>query len=98
MQELMGFHRRQGEDTDALVARYRTLRHRAAQNGGGMLMNWEGYTWLLLRACGVNSTQPMQLLSPWQGRFPATQNEFEDLQVQLRRMARILENLSLIHI
>ena len=91
MTELMSFHRAPNERTDALVARFRTLRWRAAQGGAGMLMNWEGYSWLLLRACGVNPTQLLQLLQPFQGRFPNTQQEFEDIQLSLRRMARILE-------
>ena len=91
MTELMSFHRAPNERTDALVARFRTLRWRAAQGGAGMLMNWEGYSWLLLRACGVNPTQLLQLLQPFQGRFPNTQQEFEDIQLALRRMARILE-------
>ena len=34
MTELMSFHRLPNERTDALVARYRTLRWRAAQGGG----------------------------------------------------------------
>ena len=42
MTDLMSFHRQPNERTDALVARYRTLRWRAAQGGGGMLMSWEG--------------------------------------------------------
>ena len=53
MTELMSFHRLPNERTDALVARYWTLCWRAAQRGGGMLLNWEGYSWLLLRACGI---------------------------------------------
>ena len=55
-------------------------------------MNWEGYSWLLLRACGVSSNQLLTILQPYQGRFPATQQEFEDMQLAIRRIARILEN------
>ena len=40
------------------------LRFRANQNGGAA-MSWEGYSWLLLRACGVNSSQLMTLLQPF---------------------------------
>ena len=91
MTDLISFSRHAGERTDALVARYRILRWRAAQGGGGMLMNWEGYSWLLLRACGVNPTQLLQILQPYQYRFPNTQQEFEDMLLAIRRMARILE-------
>ena len=48
MVELMAFRRLPGEATDALVARFRTIRWRAAQGGAGMLLNWEGYSWLFL--------------------------------------------------
>jgi hypothetical protein len=89
--DLMTFHRQSNEQTDAPVARYRTLHWRVAQGGGGMLVNWEGYSWLLLRAYGVNSTQWLQLLQPYQGRFPNTQQEFKDMQSAIHRMTRNLE-------
>ena len=56
MQELMSSHRLHNERTDAMIARYRAVRWRAAQGDAGLLLNWEGYSWLLLRACGVNPT------------------------------------------
>ena len=43
----MSFHRQHNERTDAMIARYRTLRWGAAQGGAGVLLNWEGYSWLL---------------------------------------------------
>ena len=56
-----------------------------------MLLNWEGYSWLFLRAAGVSPNQLLQLLQPYSGRFPATQQEFEDMTLATRRMARIIE-------
>ena len=56
-----------------------------------MVLNWEGYSWLFLRAAGVNANQLIQLLQPYSGRFPNTQQEFEDMQPAVRRMARMIE-------
>ena len=56
-----------------------------------MAMSWEGYSWLLLRACGVNQHQLLSILQPYQGRFPSTEAEFNSMQLTLRRMGHILE-------
>ena len=56
-----------------------------------MAMSWEGYAWLLLRACGVNQHQLLSVLQPYQGRFPNTEAEFNSMQLTLRRMGHILE-------
>ena len=45
--ELMSFHRQNNEAIDALLARFMSLRIRAQQGGGGV-MSWEMYSWLLL--------------------------------------------------
>ena len=92
MCELMSFHRLHNERTDAMIARYRALLWRAAQGGAGLMLSWEGYSWLLLRACGVNPTQ-LILLQPYQGRFPHTSEEFESLVLDIRWMVRILEGI-----
>ena len=52
--ELFGFSRRQGEQIDALISRFMVLRFRAREHGG-QGMTWEGYAWLLLKACGLTS-------------------------------------------
>ena len=90
--ELMQFQRNQGESIDAMLSRFLTLRHRAATGGTGMAMNWEGYSWLLLKACRVNHHQLLRLLQPFQGRFPNNEHEFNSMQMPLRRMGHILEN------
>ena len=56
-----------------------------------MTMSVEGYSWLVVRACGANSTQLLQLLAPYQGRFPNTDAEYNALAMSLRRMGHILE-------
>jgi len=90
--ELMNFHRNGHESIDSLLSRFQTLRFRATQGGNGMTMNWEGYTWLLLKACRVNHQQLLQILQPYQGRFPNNEMEFNAVQLTLRRMGHILEN------
>ena len=50
--ELMQFNRLPHERIDALLTRFMALRHRAAMGATGMVMSWEGYSWLLLKACG----------------------------------------------
>ena len=84
MTELMSFRRQQGENTDAMVARFRTIRWRAAQGGAGMLLNWEGYSYLFLRATGVSPNQLLTILQPYSGRFPNTQQEFEDMTLAVK--------------
>ena len=89
--ELMQFHRNANETIDALLVRYMSLRYKAQQGGGGQ-MSWEMYSWLLLRACGVNQNQLLNILQPLQGRFPNNEQEFNSMELTLRRMGHILEN------
>ena len=94
MGELMSFARRPGESIDGLLSRFLTVRFRATDGGSGVAMSWEGYAWLLLKACGPTSTQLLAILQPTQGRFPATQAEFNGMSLCLRRMGHILEGSS----
>ena len=55
-------------------------------------MSWEMYSWLLLRACGVTQNQLLNILQPMQGRSPNTEQEFNTMELTLRRMGHILEN------
>ena len=54
MCELFHFKRKPNEPIDRLIARFRLVRWKAVQGQVGMTMSWEGYSWMLLRACGVN--------------------------------------------
>ena len=90
--ELMQFSRNSNEPIDSMLARFLTLRFRASQGGNGVAMSWEGYSWLLLRACGINQHQLLNVLQPYQGRFPSTEAEFNAMQLTLRRMGHILEH------
>ena len=55
-------------------------------------MSWDMYSWLLLRACGVNQHQLLNILQPMQGSFPNTEQEFNVMELALRRMGHILES------
>ena len=68
------------ETIDALLARFMSLRFRAQQGGGGV-MSWEMYSWLLLRACGCSQNQLLTILQPTMGRFPNTEEEFNAMQI-----------------
>jgi hypothetical protein len=59
-----------------------------------MAMSWEGYSWLLFKACGISMShhQLLNVLQPYQGRFPSTEAEFNAMQLTLRRMGHILEH------
>ena len=90
--ELLSFVRRPGETIDALVSRFEVIRVRARTEGGGAQMSVESMSLLVLRACGVNQQQFMQLTQPWQNRLPSTENDFGILLMHLRRMGHILEH------
>ena len=92
MGELMNFHRHANESIDQLLARFRGIRWRAQQGAGNLTMNWEGYSWLILKACSPNSQQLITILQPFQGRFPSTEAEFDAMTLTLRRMGHVLEN------
>ena len=79
------------ERIDEVITRFDMLRQRAFDMGQ-LTISVTGLTWLLLRACEVSDTQLLQLLGPFQGRFPQDEAEFSALKVQLRRMGHILEH------
>ena len=58
----------------------------------GIQMSWEGYTWILLRAIGVSSSDLTNVLQPVQGQFPSTEADFDAMCMTLRRMGHIREN------
>ena len=58
-------------------------------------MTWEMYSCLLLRACGCDQQQLLNILQPTMGRFPNTEEEFNAMQMILRRTGHILEGAPL---
>ena len=77
---------------DALQSRFRLVRHRANSQGANMNLTWEGYTWIMLRACNCTPTQVTQILQPLQQRMPNTEAEFDQMLTTMRRMAHIMEH------
>ena len=90
MTAMMSFRRNDREPIDDMLARFDTLRVRAA-NVGQYVQSTEAYALQLLRAIGVNSEQIVNLLSPYGQRLPANDQQFEDMKNRLRRMGHILE-------
>ena len=54
-------------------------------------MSIPGYSMALLRACGANNEQLLQVLAPIGGRLPTTEDDLQRMQAYLRRMGHILE-------
>ena len=92
MTDLMMFEKRRNERIDDLLTRFDVIRQRVAGQGGGINMNYEGLSWLLLRACQPNDQQLLMLLQEFQGRYPNTEAQFRTMTNNLRRMGHILEN------
>ena len=91
MTDIMTFNRRGNERIDDLLTRFDIIRQRAAGQGG-VAINHEGLSWIILKACQPNDHQLLMLLQEFQGRYPANDAEFRRLYTSLRRMGHILEN------
>ena len=94
-QRVMSFDRNPNETIDAMLTRFATLRFRAAQGGNGVTMSWEGYSWLLLKACRPNQQQLVNILQPFQMNFPNNEQQFNAMSTTLRRLGHILEGSSM---
>jgi len=90
MTEMLAFARRPGETINALLARYETVRQRAAIEGQ-FVMSIEGCSLQVLRACNIQSQHLFTLLQPFGGRLPQNDNQFRDMCTQLRRYGHISE-------
>ena len=67
MNDLFTFRRLPNETIDDLMIRFRLIRHRAATNGAGAAMTWEGSAFFLLGAIRPTPHQLVQLLDLWKG-------------------------------
>ena len=88
--DLMNFNRVGNERVDDLITRFEIIRQRA-RDQGTLTMSIEGLAWILLKSCQINDTQLLNLLQPFGGRFPTTEQELRDLYGALRRMGQIME-------
>eukprot|EP00435_Cladocopium_sp_Y103_P015554 s1610_g3.t2 len=88
--DLFDFRSRPGERIDSLLERYDACRAKAAEQGR-LTVSYEGLSWILLRAINVSDHQLVQLLLPFNGMMPNSQEQFNQLRLSLRRMGHILE-------
>jgi hypothetical protein len=88
---MMGFARRPNERINELLTRFETT-HIRATNEASFSMNFEGMSYMLLRAIGVTDQQLIQLLAPTGGTFPSDQPQHTNLHAALRRMGHVLEH------
>ena len=92
MTELMSFHKQRHENIDSIISRFRIVKWRAAQGNAGIKMSQEAYAWIFLRAIGASGMQLVQILQPFNGHFPNTEQMIEEMFMTLRRMGHIMEN------
>ena len=90
MTEMLAFTRLPGESINALLARYETVRQRAAIEGQ-FVMSIEGCSLQILRACNIQSQHLLTLLQPFGGRLPQNDQQLRDMCTQLRRFGHISE-------
>ena len=91
MTEMLSFARGPRESINEVLTRYEIVRQRA-RTEGQFVMSTEGCALQLLRACGVNTTQLMQLLQPFGTNLPRNEQELSAMANAMRRMGHILEN------
>ena len=88
--DFLNFDRIPGESTDAFLVRFDVLRNRALVRGG-LGVNPQGLSWLLLRALGVNADQLDRLLQPLNGNLPNDEPELTQLLERIRRQGHLYE-------
>ncbi len=90
MTEMLAFTKKPGETINELLARYETVRQRAAVEGQ-FVMSIEGCALQILRAIGIQAQHLFPLLQPFQGQLPPNDQQFQELCTQLRRYGHISE-------
>ncbi len=90
MSEMLAFSRLPGEGINSLLARYETVRQRAAIEGQ-FVMSVEGCSLQILRACGIGPQHLPLLLQPFMGQLPRTDAQFQAMCTSLRRFGHITE-------
>ena len=88
--DLFDFRSRPGERIDSVLERFDACRAKAAEQGR-LTVSYEGLSWILLRAINVSDHQLVQLLLPFNGMMPNSQEQLNQLRLSLRRMGHILE-------
>lgn len=87
----MTFRRRPHERVNELLTRFETVQTRA-ETDANFRMSFEGLSYMILQVVGVSDNQLIQLLAPFNGTFPNTRPQFQQMIGAIRRMGHILEN------
>ncbi|CAE7212919.1 unnamed protein product [Symbiodinium sp. CCMP2456] len=88
--DFLNFSRLPGESIDAFLVRFDVLRNRAAVRGG-LGVNHQGLSWLLLKAVGVSVDQLDRLLQPLNGNLPQDEAQLLQLLERIRRQGHLFE-------
>ena len=91
MLEMKTFHRRHNEDISSLLARYETVRQRAAIEGQ-FVQSIEACTLQLFQVIGVTPQTSLMLLQPFDYKYPTNEEQFSRLITTIIRQYRIMEN------
>ena len=92
MTQYEAFDRYSNENIDQLLDRFDHVRHRA-ETEGNYVQSIEVTSLKLLRVLRVGPRDVIQLLAPFAGRYPNTEEEFRNMQATIRRQAHITEHL-----
>ena len=74
MGDMLHFRRHEREGIASTLTRFEVIRNRAASEGQ-FVMTIEGYAVMLMKECRLNKQHIHNLLLPWQGNFPSTEEQ-----------------------
>ena len=92
MTEFLAFARLPSEDINSMLARYETVRQRAAVEGQ-ISMSVEFCALQIFRACNVAPQHLFTLLQPFDNQLPTTQEQLSAMCRTLRRHGHISEHM-----
>ena len=90
MSDMMAFTRLPHERIDEMIARFDTVRYRS-RSVGNMPLSPRHAAWMLMQAMRISPQQWLTLLQPLQGGLPNTEQELDQLVLQIRRHGHIYE-------
>ena len=89
MSEMLNFRRLHNEAIGSTLTRFEVARGRAASEGQ-FVMNIEGYSVMLMKECRLSRQHIHNLLLPYGGEFPKTEDEFQMLVEGIKNIGLIL--------
>ena len=85
MSEMLNFRRLHNEAIGSTLTRFEVVRGRAASEGQ-FVMNLEGYSVMLMKECRLSRQHIHNLLLPYGGDFPKTEDEFQMLMDGIKKI------------